>query len=295
MSLRCAKASTHAEPPISGIAPNGNSAFEYFVDDHMGASVSFEAQFRFLHESYFPIIAWSKLTLSPAQSSFLMPRVNGLKFVGGPLGLRPSADKVKAIRDYPVPTNEAEIDKLFFMTTYIRKFIPGQAEYARIMKEAVVRISESLPGSGCVNSPGGEGRRSGKRKLLMKAIGFERKKEPQDAFDAIKHAIINNACWGGDPTYQYHLATDASAYAYGGVLFQLPALPTRTKLEKGNRDEMQIIQFVSKSFTDPETRYHTTEREGLAVIRCLDEVRWLVMQAIGGLRQLLFFFRRFWI
>jgi hypothetical protein len=114
----------------------------------------------------------------------------------------------------------------------------------------------------------------------MKAIGFEWKKEQQDAFDAIKHSIINNACWGGDPTYQYHLATDASAYAYGGVLFQLPALPTGTKLEKGNKDEMRIIQFVSKSFTDLETRYHTTEREGLAVIRCLDEVRWLVMQAM---------------
>jgi hypothetical protein len=280
MSLRCAKASTHAELPISGIAPDGNSAFEYFVDDDMGASVSFEDQFRFLHESYFPRIAWSKLTLSPAKSSFLMPRVNGLKFVGGPLGLRPSADKVKAIRAYPVPTNEAEIDKFLFMTTYIRKFIPGRAEYARIMKEAVVRIAESIPGSGCVNSPGGEGRRSGKRKLLMKAIGFEWKKEQQDAFDAIKHAIINNACWGGDPTYQYHLATDASASAYGGVLFQLPALPTGTKLEKGNKDEMRILQFVSKSFTDPETRYHTTEREGLAVIRCLDEVRWLVMQAM---------------
>jgi hypothetical protein len=145
MSLRCAKASTHAERPISGIAPDGNSAFEYFLDDDMAASVSFEAQFRFLHESYFPRIAWSKLTLSPAKSSFLMPRVDGLKFVGGPLGLRTSADKVKAIRDYPVPTNEAEIDKFLFMTTYIRKFIPGRAEYARIMKEAVVRIAESIP------------------------------------------------------------------------------------------------------------------------------------------------------
>jgi hypothetical protein len=92
--------------------------------------------------------------------------------------------------------------------------------------------------------------------------------EQQDAFDAIKHAIINNACWGGDPVYQYHLATDASAYAYGGVLFQLPALPTGSKLEKG----MQTIQLVSKAFTHPAARYHTTEREGLAVLRCLEEV-----------------------
>jgi hypothetical protein len=57
----------NAEPPISGIAPDGNSAFEYFLDDDMEASVSFEAQFWFLHEIYFPRIAWSKLTLFPAK------------------------------------------------------------------------------------------------------------------------------------------------------------------------------------------------------------------------------------
>jgi hypothetical protein len=162
------------------------------------------------------------------------------------------------------------------MTTYIRKFIPGRAEYARIMKEAVIKVAESIPRSGFSEEVG----KGGKRKVSRKTIGFEWRKEQQDAFDAIKHAIINNACWGGDPKYQYHLATDASAYAYGGVLFQLPALPIGTKLEKSNKDEMRIVQFVSKAFTDPETRYHTTEREGLAVIRCLEEVRWLVMQAM---------------
>jgi hypothetical protein len=194
-------------------------------------------------------------------------------FVGGPLGLRPSADKVKAIRDYPVPTSEAEIDKFLFMTTYIRKFIPVRAEYARIMKEAVIKVADSIPVSGSIES-------RGKRKLANRTIAFEWKQEQQDAFDAIKHAIVNNACWGGDPVYQYHLATDASAYAYGGVLFQLPTLPVGSRLEKANKDQMRIIQFISKTFTDPETRYHTTEREGLAVIRCLEEVRWLVMQAL---------------
>jgi hypothetical protein len=106
------------------------------------------------------------------------------------------------------------------------------------------------------------------------------KKEQQVAFQGIKHAMVNNACWGGDPVYQYHLANDASAYAYGGVLFQLPTLPGGSKLEKGSKDEMRIVQFISKAFTEPETRYHTTEREGLAVIRCLEEVRWLIMQAM---------------
>jgi hypothetical protein len=132
----------NAEPLISSIAPDGDTAFEYFLVDDMEASLSFEAQFRFRHEIYFPPIAWSKLTLVTAKSSFFMPRVKGLGFVGGSLGLRPSADKVKAIHHYPVPTNEAEMDKFLFMTTYIRKFIPGRAEYARMMKEAVIQVAE---------------------------------------------------------------------------------------------------------------------------------------------------------
>jgi hypothetical protein len=276
----------HAEPAISGITLDGSAAFEYFVDDDMGAAVSFDDQLRFLHDSYFPRIAWAKLTLSPAKSAFFMPRVEGLGFVGGPLGLRPSADKVKAIHDYPVPTNEAKIDKFLFMTTYIRKFIPGRAEYARIMKEAVIQVAESIPRSGLREEVGkggfqeGQRVKGGKRKISRKTIGFEWRKDQQDAFDAIKHAIINNACWGGDPTFQYHLSTDASSYAYGGILFQLPTLPAGTILDKTNKDHMRIVQFISKAFSDPETRYHTTEREGLAVIRCLEEVRWLVMQAM---------------
>jgi hypothetical protein len=31
------------------------------------------------------------------------------------------------------------------MTTYIRKFIPEQAEHARIMKEALIEVAELIP------------------------------------------------------------------------------------------------------------------------------------------------------
>ena len=34
--------------------------------------------------------------------------------------------------------------------------------------------------------------------------------------------------------------------------------------------------FMSFCLEDAETRYDTTEREALAVVRCLAEVRWLV-------------------
>jgi len=39
---------------------------------------------------------------------------------------------------------------------------------------------------------------------------------------------------------------------------------------------MRIFEFISKRLADAETRYSTTEREALAVVRCLEEVRWLI-------------------
>ena len=39
---------------------------------------------------------------------------------------------------------------------------------------------------------------------------------------------------------------------------------------------MKIIMFLSHQFTPPQSRYHTTERESLSVVKCLAEIRWLV-------------------
>jgi hypothetical protein len=91
---------------------------------------------------------------------------------------------------------------------------------------------------------------------------------------------------GGDSTVSHvrsriqRAHRDCTCQWYGGDLFQVPTLPAGSELEKGNKAQMRIIKFVSEAFTDPETRYHTTEREGLAVIRCLEEVRGLVMPAL---------------
>jgi len=44
-----------------------------------------------------------------------------------------------------------------------------------------------------------------------------------------------------------------------------------------NRTDQRIMMFISKAFTPAETRYSSTEREALSVLRCLEEVRWLVL------------------
>ena len=81
---------------------------------------------------------------------------------------------------------------------------------------------------------------------------------------------------GANPAVQYHLANDASKSCLGGVLFQLIDASHGIEATKSYKKHIQIIMFMSFRLENAETRYDTTEREALAVVRCLAEVRLMV-------------------
>lgn len=231
-------------------------AYEHFQDDDYGASRDFETQFEFLHKSYFPRISWAGLMLNPPKTEFWMLTLKLLGYGGsGKGGLRPSIDKIAAIRDYPRPETPEEVERFVNVTTYLKQWIPGRSEHAKKVKSAI------------------QTRWVGSRKITT----IEWKIEHEQSFNHIKRCIMDNVIWGGDLETQYHLATDASNSAIGGVLFQLAGLPGGTIAQPKHRKNERIIMFLSKPFSSPETRYNTTEREALAVVRCLEEVRWLVL------------------
>jgi len=297
-------------------------AFMTFFDDDMGATTSFETQLKFLHDQYFPRMHWAKLVLNPAKSHFFMPKIEMLGLQADGNGIRPGNDKLRAFRNYPTPTCEKELDQFEYMTTYLRKFIPGRADHFRIMRKSVIKIPELAAMSAADNAEenaaenfteenaaenvahkntaentetkvtetkanetkaaenrnkaGGNRRMADRRKVKMRDIGFRWSEEAEESFQAVKRSVLEHACHGGDPDRQYHLACDASGFAYG-VLFQLADKhPMGTVMSSKLVGSMRIIQFISKKFLDAETRYHTTEREALAIVRCLEETRWLV-------------------
>lgn len=99
----------------------------------------------------------------------------------------------------------------------------------------------------------------------------------QRSFDAVKEAIANNACAGTDYDLQFHLATDASATGIGGILFQLHGTEPGTIAGPEHRNAERIVTFLSFRPSDAETRYSNPERECLAVVKCLAEVRSMIM------------------
>lgn len=101
--------------------------------------------------------------------------------------------------------------------------------------------------------------------------------EQEKAFNAIKTAILNNAVAGANPDLQFHSVVDASVSAVGGVLFQMEGVEAGTEATPKFRENERINMFLSFRLSDAETRYVNSERECLAIVKCLNEVKWLVI------------------
>lgn len=239
----------------SALTEGENTAFDYFVDDDQGAATDIPSMLHFMHHRYFPRLAWSRLTLHPKKTQFFTSSIGILGHECTTSGLRPSADKVAAILQWPEPTSESELLRLLYALPFIRAYIPGRADISKTLRAALIY----------------EGKGRSKR-----LVAFHWSQPQHDAFRRIKIAISRTELVGADPQSQFHLATDASVTGLGGVLFQIPGLPMGTRASRSTGKYERVVMYLSFSLTDTESRYHTTEREVLAVLRCLEEVRWLI-------------------
>lgn len=70
---------------------------------------------------------------------------------------------------------------------------------------------------------------------------------------------------------------DASVEGVGGIVFQMRGAQAGTLAPLSFGPNERILMFLSFSLIDPESRYMNSERECLAIVRCLAEIRWLVM------------------
>jgi hypothetical protein len=231
----------------SAIGDHGDCAFDGLIDDSYGGAKSFEDMCKFLHEVFFPRCAFGPHYLKPSKSFFFFPNLEFVGLQAGTAGLRPSLQKRDMILNWATPKCAEEVEAFCYLTPFLRRFIPGRAELVRILK--------------------GE-----------KDTEWAWTEQREIAFCAIKHAIANNAMAPADNKVQFHLACDASKRASGAVLFQLPGISANTEATSSmeHREKERIVMFMSFRFKDAETRYSNSEREALAVVRGLAEVKWLV-------------------
>ena len=252
------------EPALSDVS--SNTTFNHFVDDDIGGADTFEELVEFLHNHYFPRLLWARLTISPAKSKFFVEKLRILGFTRDNTGIRPSADKLAAMREYPTPVDAPSLERFIYMLPFLRSFIPGRADLTTIMKRAIIdEVTIKVI--------------KGRKTKVRTVVDFVWGPEQQPAFETAKEAILKNTTSGGDPDIQYHLSTDASKFGAGGCLFQLYNTPEGTIMSLDHVDNMRVVMYMSFRFLPPEINYHTTEREALAVLRSLEESRWLVLGA----------------
>ena len=61
-----------------------------------------------------------------------------VKFLGydvTPNGIYPDEDKIKSVKDYPVPENPREVKRFLGFATYYRKFIPNYSSITEPIKK----------------------------------------------------------------------------------------------------------------------------------------------------------------
>ena len=277
------------------IGDRGDIVFDSLIDDSYGSANTFEGLYRFLDEEFLPWSEWGPMYLKGPKCHFFDRSLELVGLEAGDNGTRPSLRKRKMIAEWPTPASWEEVRAFCYLTPFLRRFIPGRAELVKIMKKGM-EVEMNEEGKTDVDEGETPGRKepevktdNGKGRVARKAVKkpwkmegpFIWTNELESAFQSIKNAIVTNAMALPDPDRQYHLAVDASKRGVGGALFQLEGIDAHMEANNSllHRDAERMITFMLFKLEDAETRYSNSEREALAVIRCLAEVRWMVISS----------------
>ena len=240
--------------------------FDHFVDDDVDEVVTFERFLNFLHNHYFSRLAWARLTLNLKKCKFFVSRIQILEHQRDVIDIKSSKNKLKMFREWSSLTFKKELDRFLHMLSFLKNYILERADRTTLLKTTIIeKITSTI-----VNE---------KKRITRKIKNFLWISKHEIVFQNIKKTIVENVCSSEDDEVQWHLAIDASKTDVDEILFQLSNHSIDITMSKNTRDSLKIVMFLSFQFTDSQTRYQTTEREFLFVIKNLIEVRWLVQES----------------
>lgn len=206
---------------LSGL--NADVAFA-FQDDVISAAAT-ESKMLDNLRKIFEICRKYNLKLNPEKCLFFRHEVTFLGHKCSAKGLEPDEEKIKKVRDYPVPKNADEAKRFAAFVNYFRKFIPNFADYARHIT-----------------------------RLTKKNVDFVWSEQCEEAFNYLKNTLINKPILQyPDYNKQFILTTDASKKACGAVLGQ--------ELD----GKVMPIAYASRSFTKGESNKSVIEQELAAI------------------------------
>ncbi|KAK2973404.1 hypothetical protein RJ640_011638 [Escallonia rubra] len=160
------------------------------MEDHVGDST--EPLSREIVETVFKVLRENELYVKREKCSFAKEEVHFLGHIIKGGTLRMGEEKVKAIKEWEVPTKVFELRSFLGLANYYRWFIKGYSAKAAPLTD-----------------------------LLKKGKTWEWSKRCQFAFEWLQEAVTEESILAQhDHTKVFELQTDASDFAIGGVLMQ---------------------------------------------------------------------------
>ena len=169
------------------------------------------------------------LKLKPSKCELFRQEVRYLGHIVSAHGVSTDPEKVKAVREWPVPETVKEVQSFLGMAGYYRQYMPDFSTIAKQLSH-----------------------------LSNKDVAWHWGPECQEAFEEIKRRLTQAPILGyPDPRLTYILDTDASATGVGAVLSQV---------QEGKE---RVISYYSKTLDAAQRNYCVTRRELLAVIKAI--------------------------
>lgn len=197
-----------------------------YIDDINIGSKTFEEHLVHL-EQVFSRLEEAGLKLSPEKCFFFKDEIPFLGHVVSRTGIHTDPEKLKVIKEFPVPRDLTQLRGFIALASYYRKFVKNFSS-----------VVEPL------------------NRLLKKNTPYVWGKDQHDAFERLKTCLTTPPILAY-PNFEkpFILYTDASTFALGAILSQ-----------KDEFKRERVIAYASRTLHKHERNYGVTELECLAVV-----------------------------
>ena len=209
-----------------------------YLDDIIVFSRSFEEHMERLRK-VFEKLRNAGLKLNPSKCQFFKSSVKYLGHVVSAKGIEACSDKVKVVKEWPVPTSFKDLRKFIGFAGFYRRFVKGFAGIAQ-------PLHELLKGKMVKGKKG--------KKKFVNSGKFVWDQCHQKSFDDLRRILTESPVLAyADYSLPFSVSVDASGFSIGSVLYQI---------QNGVK---RVIAYASRGLTDAEKRYPTHKREFLAL------------------------------
>jgi transposase InsO family protein/predicted aspartyl protease len=239
-----------------------------YLDDIIVVSDTIEEHLQHL-EHALQIVRKLNVRLAPSKAKIAQRSVVYLGYLVGEHGISIDPLKVQDLRSKPVPSSYAELSSALACFGIYRHFVQDFATKVETLRLLLIPSDSMADELRALNK---KRKSQGKQPVSRKNAHLHRYLAPfkdawlekhSETFISVRDELCDaTALSHPDFQREFWIATDASKYLWGAVLFQY-----------GDNGLKRPVSFASGKFSSAQANYSATERELMAIINAIDKYR----------------------